>query len=56
MIIHHDETQDINQDTQPNEIQEEEINDTGTMIIKKKDIEFTKSNNWHMILSEETDT
>ena len=57
MIIHHNENDEgIEQfdesDKTPNE---EEINDTGTMIIKKKEIEFTKSNNWHMILAEDAE-
>jgi hypothetical protein len=46
MIIHHDEyDKDQNQESK---IDEEDINETGTMIIKKKEIEFTKSNNWHI--------
>ena len=29
-------------------INEEDINETGTMIIKNKEMEFSKSNNWHI--------
>ena len=45
MIIHHDEYDEVQK-------QEEDINETGTMIIKNKEIEFSKSNNWHIQLAQ----
>ena len=54
MIIHHDDLiQPSSIDNIKDKLPEDEINATGTMIIKKKEIEFSKSNNWHIILAKE---
>ena len=50
MIIHHDEYDEVQK--QESKINEEVINETGTMIIKNKEIEFSKSNNWHIQLAQ----
>jgi len=50
MIIHHNNDQ--KELSLKDKVNDEDINETGTMIIKKKEIEFNKSNNWHFQLAD----